>query len=150
MLWETKRIKFEIANHAFLSRGTINTIIIIIIIIIIIHHSQHYDRYHHPYYHIQYHIWMLPRKEFSSSSLPMGCDCPTCIPTEHVILSSTTVQTWFVYDDDYDDDDDDNDDDDNDEDDNNDDNWKVHCILYLQFTTTTTLVFSPPRYFSGK
>lgn len=32
MLWETKRIKFEIANHAFLSRGTINTIIIIIII----------------------------------------------------------------------------------------------------------------------
>jgi len=33
MLWETKRIKFAIANHAFLSRGTINTIIIIIIII---------------------------------------------------------------------------------------------------------------------
>ena len=35
MLWETKRIELTIVNHAFLSRGTINTIIIIIIVAII-------------------------------------------------------------------------------------------------------------------
>jgi len=138
MLWETKRIKFAIANHAFLVKRNNQhyhhhrniTIDIITLtttynIIYKCHLEKDFLRHHYRWDDATVRLvfppnmWSYPqpqyRRDLSMITIMMMM---TMIMMKMIIMMITEKYT-------------------------------AYCT-YLQFTTTTTLVFSPSRYFSGK